>query len=76
MGDVARQLEVLALVLADGLLARGRRVSFVEEAARGLDEVRTAACTAAWREAGVMFVTLDEAVSALSRSTSLPMGAV
>ena len=59
-----------------GLVMRGRRVSFVEEAARGLDEARTAACTAAWREAGVTFVTLDEAVSALSRATSLPMGAV
>jgi nicotinamidase/pyrazinamidase len=59
-----------------GLLARGRRVSFVEEAARGLDEARTAACTGAWRESGVAFVTLDEAVSALSRASSLPMGAV
>jgi nicotinamidase/pyrazinamidase len=59
-----------------GLLARGRRVSFVEEAARGLDEARTAACAGAWRESGVAFVTLDEAVSALSRATSLPMGAV
>jgi nicotinamidase/pyrazinamidase len=39
-----------------GLLARGRRVTFVEDAARGLDEARTAACTAAWRERGVRFV--------------------
>ena len=59
-----------------GLLTRGRRVSFVEEAARGLDEARTAACIGAWRESGVNFVTLDEAVSALSRASSLPMGAV
>ncbi|HVW88902.1 MAG TPA: isochorismatase family cysteine hydrolase [Gaiellaceae bacterium] len=38
-----------------GLVARGRRVTFVEDAARGLDEARTAACLAAWREAGVRF---------------------
>ena len=36
-----------------GLLARGVPVVFVEEASRGLDEARTAACIAAWREAGV-----------------------
>src|SRR5262249_11508045 len=30
-----------------GLLRRGRRVAFVEDAARGLDEARTAACIAA-----------------------------
>jgi nicotinamidase/pyrazinamidase len=43
-----------------GLLDRGRTVLFVEEASRGLDEARTAACTAAWREGGVRFVTIDE----------------
>jgi nicotinamidase/pyrazinamidase len=43
-----------------GFLARGRRVLFVEEAARGLDEGRTAACTAAWREGGVEFVSVDD----------------
>ena len=43
-----------------GFLARGRRVLFVEEAARGLDEGRTAACTAAWREGGVAFVSVDD----------------
>ena len=41
---------------------RGRRVRFVEDAARGLDEDRVAACTAAWREAGVEFTTADEAI--------------
>jgi nicotinamidase/pyrazinamidase len=46
-----------------GLVARGRRVRFVEDAARGLDEARVTACTAAWREAGVEF-TSTEAVSA------------
>jgi nicotinamidase/pyrazinamidase len=48
-----------------GFLARGRRVSFVEDAARGLDEARVDACTAAWREAGVSFTTVDEAVGQL-----------
>jgi nicotinamidase/pyrazinamidase len=46
-----------------GLLARGYAVTFVEEASRGLDEARTAACTAAWREGGVRFATVDEVVS-------------
>ena len=40
-----------------GLLQRGRRVTFVEDAARGLDEARTAACVDAWREGGVRFAT-------------------
>jgi nicotinamidase/pyrazinamidase len=48
-----------------GLLARGRAVAFVEDASRGLDEARTAACLAAWREGGVRFVTTDEALDAL-----------
>ena len=43
-------------------LERGRSVSFVEDAARGLDDARVAACTASWREAGVAFTTVDEAV--------------
>jgi nicotinamidase/pyrazinamidase len=48
-----------------GLLQRGRRVRFVEDAARGLDESRVAACTAVWRERGVAFTTADEVVSTL-----------
>jgi nicotinamidase/pyrazinamidase len=48
-----------------GLLARGRRVRFVEDAARGLDERRTAASTTAWREAGVAFTTTDDVVQSL-----------
>src|SRR5438105_15265773 len=46
-----------------GFLARGRRVRFVEDAARGLDEARTAAATAVWREGGVEFTTADEAIA-------------
>jgi nicotinamidase/pyrazinamidase len=48
-----------------GLLQRGRRVLFVEDAARGLDEQRVARCTAAWREGGVRFATVDEVLSGL-----------
>src|SRR2546421_9057444 len=46
-----------------GFLARGRRVRFVEDAARGLDADRTAACMAVWREGGVEFATSDEVVA-------------
>ncbi|MDP9260600.1 MAG: cysteine hydrolase [Actinomycetota bacterium] len=46
-----------------GFLQRGRRVRFVEDAARGLDEERVAACTAAWRKRGVEFTTTGEAVN-------------
>jgi nicotinamidase/pyrazinamidase len=48
-----------------GLLARGRAVTFVEDAARGLDEARTAACLAAWREGGVRFATTSEVLAGL-----------
>ena len=47
-----------------GLLRRGRRVAFVEDAARGLDAARTAACLAQWRDAGVRFTTTAEVVVA------------
>jgi nicotinamidase/pyrazinamidase len=49
-----------------GFLQRGRRVRFVEDAARGLDEERVQKSTAAWREGGVEFTTVDEVVSKLS----------
>jgi nicotinamidase/pyrazinamidase len=49
-----------------GLLERGRRVRFVEDAARGLDEDRVAASMATWRERGVEFTTAGEAASSLS----------
>jgi nicotinamidase/pyrazinamidase len=48
-----------------GLLARGRAVTFVEDAARGLDEARTAACLAAWRARGVRFATTAEVLAGL-----------
>ena len=46
-----------------GLLARGRRVAFVEDASRGLSEERVAACLAEWRAGGVRFTTTDEVVA-------------
>ena len=48
-----------------GFLRRGRRVRFVEDAARGLDDARTAACMAAWREGGVVFTSVDEVIGSL-----------
>jgi nicotinamidase/pyrazinamidase len=47
------------------LLRRGRRVAFVEDASRGVDESRVAACLASWREGGVRFTTAGEAAAAL-----------
>jgi nicotinamidase/pyrazinamidase len=49
-----------------GFLLRGRRVRFVEDAARGLDEERVQQCTAAWRERGVEFTTADAVVASLT----------
>jgi nicotinamidase/pyrazinamidase len=47
------------------LLRRGRRVVFVEDASRGVDEARVAACTAAWREGGVRFASAEEVIDSL-----------
>jgi len=49
-----------------GLVQRGRRVRFVEDAARGLDDERVAACTAAWREGGVELTTSDDVLASPS----------
>ena len=46
-----------------GFLQRGRKVTFVEDAARGLDEERVLACTAVWRDRGVEFTTADEVIA-------------
>jgi nicotinamidase/pyrazinamidase len=48
-----------------GLLARGRTVTFVEDAARGLDEERTSACLDAWRAGGVRFATTADVLDEL-----------
>ena len=47
------------------LLRRGRRIAFVEDASRGVDESRVAACLTAWRDAGVRFTTAGEAAASL-----------
>ncbi|MGH2920633.1 MAG: cysteine hydrolase family protein [Gaiellaceae bacterium] len=49
-----------------GFLQRGRRVRFVEDAARGLDEERVQRSTAVWREGGVEFTTADQVVATLT----------
>lgn len=51
-----------------GFLQRRRRVRFVEDAARGLDDERVASCTAFWREHGVEFTTADAVVDELARA--------
>jgi len=48
-----------------GFLQRGRRVVFVEDAAKGLDAARTGAATALWRQRGVRFCTADEVIASL-----------
>ncbi len=46
-----------------GLLRRGRRVAFVEDASRGLDAARTQECIQLWREAGVRFTSSADVVT-------------
>jgi len=48
-----------------GLLARGRAVTFVEEASRGLDAGRTADCLEDWRKRGVRFASVDQVLADL-----------
>jgi nicotinamidase/pyrazinamidase len=52
-------------VAVRALLRRGRRITFVEDAARGVDAPRSAACLSLWREAGVAVTTSEEAVAQL-----------
>jgi nicotinamidase/pyrazinamidase len=47
------------------LLRRGRKITFVEDAARGVDESRAAACVAAWSQQGVRTTTAEEAAATL-----------
>jgi nicotinamidase-related amidase len=47
------------------LLRRGRRIAFVEDAARGVDESQAAACVEAWRGLGVRTTTAEEAAASL-----------
>jgi nicotinamidase/pyrazinamidase len=52
-------------VAVRALLRRGRRITFIEDAARGVDASRAASCLSAWREGGVGFTTSEEAVARL-----------
>ena len=47
-------------------LERGRKVVFVQDAARGLDEGRVRSCTRTWREAGVELTTADRVISSFA----------
>lgn len=47
------------------LRSRGAAVVYVEEASRGIDAERTAACAAAWRDSGVRFATVDDLTAEL-----------
>jgi nicotinamidase/pyrazinamidase len=46
-----------------GLRARGRNVTFVEDASRGLDAARSAACVDDWRELGARVATTEEVLA-------------
>jgi nicotinamidase/pyrazinamidase len=46
-----------------GLLERGRRVTFVEDASCGIDDERSQACVVSWRGGGVRIATVEEVVS-------------
>ena len=48
-----------------GHVARGRHVVVVEDAIRGLDDARSAACMSAWKDSGVEVVSVEEAVTRL-----------
>jgi nicotinamidase/pyrazinamidase len=46
-----------------GMLGRGYRVAFVEDAARGLSDERVERCTAVWRDRGVRFTTVADVLA-------------
>jgi len=48
-----------------GFLVRGRKVRFVADAARGIDDSDVVACTTAWMSQGVRFTTVDEVIGSL-----------
>jgi nicotinamidase/pyrazinamidase len=49
----------------NALLDRGRRVAFVEDAARALDPAKGEACMASWRGRGVRFTQVDDVLADL-----------
>jgi nicotinamidase/pyrazinamidase len=48
-----------------GFLARGRKVRFVADAARGLNDADVVACMTSWRSNGVKFTSVAEVLASL-----------
>ena len=48
-----------------GFLERGRKVRFVADAARGMNDSDVVACTTAWMTQGVTFTSVDEVIGTL-----------
>jgi len=48
-----------------GFLERGRKVRFVADAARGLNDSDVVACTTDWQAQGVRFTSVDEVIAGL-----------
>jgi nicotinamidase/pyrazinamidase len=57
--------EICDAAAVQALLRRDRRIAFVEDASRGVDESRAAACVDAWRGLGVRTTTVEEAAASL-----------
>jgi nicotinamidase/pyrazinamidase len=55
--------EICDAAAVRALILRGRRIAFVEDAARGADEARAAACIESWRGLGVGTTTAEEAAA-------------
>lgn len=58
--------DVCDIAAIRGFLQRGRRVRFVEDAARGIDAERTDAALSFFREGGVEFTLVDELAAELA----------
>jgi nicotinamidase/pyrazinamidase len=48
-----------------GFLARGPKVRFVADTARGLNDTDVVACTTSWRSNGVKFTSVSEVLASL-----------
>jgi nicotinamidase/pyrazinamidase len=59
----------------EGLTRLRRRVEFVADAARGLDDARVERCLARWRKQGVVFTTSEHAAAELLSASSLASAA-
>jgi len=59
----------------EGLIRLRRRVEFVADAARGLDDARVERCLARWRKQGVVFTNSEHAAAELLSESSLASAA-